>query len=192
MSKPAPAPTRSRVAQVIEASQKLSPAARRTGYRRLSSKDRAFVSLYVQGGCLDPIKAASDAGFSRAGMGLKLRDRLRDLIDNERIRLAAAEQMELDEALRRVGILARDADDDKVKLASLRTILQVHGVLSDKPMPSSDRSGLRRQLEELVQTVKTAKLSGVRVKAMLAVSAENESEPEPDQEPESEPVSVIS
>lgn len=120
----------------------------------------------------DPNTAANLAGFREPYIGERLVSRLHHLIEAERVRIAMVDQMELDEALRLTAQMARACVDDKVKLQALRTVLQVHGVLSDKPMPPTDRRSVARQVAELVESLKASVASKpggrVRVRAMLA------------------------
>lgn len=86
-------------------------------------------------------------------------------------------QMELDEALIGVADLARTSPDLKVKLQSYRTVLEVHGALSAKPLPPGDRKTLLRELEEMVGGLKK-RLSGAggnEPKVRIAVGFEVES-----------------
>lgn len=101
-----------------------------------------------------------------------------------------AEQMELDEALRLLAGVARQEADVKTQHAALRTVLQVHGVLSDKPLPPTDRRSLARQIDEIVGRIKdrlgASPGSKVRIRAMLAAEVSAASET-PDADPPSIP-----
>lgn len=171
MSTDATHPTRGpRARRTAEALSRLSTTVSQAR-RRISAQDRRFVDLYVEGGCLDAVKAATDAGFKRPNLGHKLVKRLRELIDNERVRRGLIDQMELDEALRLVARLGRDESDGKIQLAALQTILRVHGALSDRPIGDTDRKGLMRQVEELVGKVHE-RVPGASIKVKAALQAE--------------------
>ncbi len=147
---------------------------------RISGKDRLFIRHYTESGFKDPDLAASLAGFREKYIGHKLVGRLADLIEAERLRAAMQTQMEVDEALRLLAELARTAFKDETRHAALRTVLQVHGVLSDKPMPPSSRQAIARQVAELVDEMKkavgTKPGARAKIKAMLAIGVESQDE----------------
>lgn len=145
----------------------------RSKRRRISGKDRRFVAEFALGGFSDAEAAAKAAGFVEPGIGWKLTERLRDLIDAERVRASIGTQMELDEALRLCAERARTAADEKVGLGYMTLILKYHGAISDNKLPTDDRRKLVRQVHEIVDQLKT-KLSALpdataraRVKRML-------------------------
>jgi len=152
--------------------------------RRVSGQDRQFIRHYAETGFKDADLAAKLAGFKEKYIGGKIAGRLGDLIEAERLRLAMQEQMELDEALRLTAQLARTAWRDVDKLQALRTILQVHGVLSDKPLPAIDRRTIARQIAETIDRIqRTASTSpGARVKVRAMVGAAIEASVESSQE----------
>ena len=62
------------------------------------------------------------------------------------------QQMEIDEALTLVAELARGADDPKTKHSALRTVLEVHGVLTGKAVV--DRREQMRSIHQLVAAIR--------------------------------------
>lgn len=151
--------------------------------RRLTKQAVLFIRQFSAQGFKDPDLAAKTVGFKRPGIGYRLADRLSDLIESERLRVSMAEQMELDEALRLLAMVARATDDLKTQHAALRTVLQVHGVLSDKPMPPSDRRGLANQVEALIGKIRERMGSvpaGGRMRIRAAFEAETSPAPTSD------------
>jgi hypothetical protein len=124
----------------------------RAARRRVSGKDRRFVQLYVDRGFREPNEAALAAGFREPYIGEKLVLRLSELIESERVRRSMGEQMEVDEALSRVAELARTVDDPKTKHAALRTVLEVHGVLTGRAIV--DRREQMRSIHQLVAAIR--------------------------------------
>lgn len=116
-------------------------------------KHREFARLAVIRGTSDPTGLARDAGFARPSDGPKLLLRLQDLIERERLAQKLGASMDLEEGLRIVGDLARNADDDKTKLAATRTVLEIHGALNGRGNVV-DRTSLTRTLETLVAGIK--------------------------------------
>lgn len=166
-----PARTPGRVKKPITRTEKALEASEshlRPERRRVSGKDRRFVDLYAAGGFKDPELAAKEAGFKEPFIGAKLAVRLSHLIDGERARLAMSDQMEVDEALRLLASVARETIDRKVQHAALRTVLQVHGVLSDKALPE-DRLSAVRQVEDLIGAIKRKMQQGGRGKVKMAL-----------------------
>lgn len=143
--------------------------------RRLSSLHRAFISQFAARGFQDPERAAIAAGLKRPGIGYKLSHRFSDLIEEERLKLMMADQMEIEEALKLLAVRARDASDPKVQLASIQTVLKVQGVLTDKPMPAADRKAVANELEELLSKLRSG-LSGVKPGARIRIRAAFEAE----------------
>lgn len=151
--------------------------------RRLSQAHLAFVAQLATQNFQDPETAAKLVGFSRPGMGHRLAHRLSDLIESERLRVSMAQQMELDEALKLLAMVARSREDLKTQHAALRTVLQVHGVLSDKPMPPSDRRGLANQVEALIGKIRE-KMGNVPAGGRMRIRAAFEAESTPSEAPE--------
>lgn len=121
--------------------------------RRISSQDRRFVDLYADSGFKDAYSALKAAGFKKPGKVDQILARLAPVIDQERLRRSLSSQMELEEALVVTAGLARTCEDPKVKLAALRTVLEVHGALGSRPLPTSSRTELARQVAEIVERV---------------------------------------
>lgn len=171
-------PTTKTEAALHELESQIRPAR-----RRISGKDREFIRQYIELGMSDPNAVAKSLGFKEPGIGWKLVERLRPLIDAERVRSSLGEQMELDEALKLVASGARDTGDRKTQAVFLQMILRVHGALSDKPLPPSDRRNLSRQVHEIIDRVTRAAQahpgSKVRLKAMLGASIEAEAQAAP-------------
>lgn len=119
----------------------------------LLPKHREFARLAATRGVSDPIALARDAGFKRPSDGPSLLLRLRDLIERERLANEMGAPMQMEEALRVVGDLARTADDLKIKLAATRTVLEIHGALGTKGAVP-DRSEFARSLEKLVSDIR--------------------------------------
>lgn len=119
----------------------------------IHEKHRVFARLAIERGTSDPIALARDAGFSKPSRGPQLLLRLRDLIERERSALELGAPMQMEEALRVVGDLARTADDLKIKLAATRTVLEIHGALGTKGAVP-DRSEFARSLEKLVSDIR--------------------------------------
>jgi hypothetical protein len=83
--------------------------------------------------------------------------------------------MELDEAMEVVASLARSADDGRVRLGAVRTVLEVHQVLGSK-QGGSDRE-TRRMLDSLVAAIRQKLSEGgnrARVRVRQAVQVEIE------------------
>jgi hypothetical protein len=139
----------------------------------VSAKDRRFVFEFIKSEFSDPEGAASRAGFKSPGACWRLLDRLRDLIDAERVRLTMGTQMELDEALRLCAEGARTTTDPKVQVMFLTLVLRTHGALSDKPMPVENRRQLLREVQELAGQLQQKLGPGgkARVRAMLESAA---------------------
>lgn len=141
-------------------------------WHRIDGRDRRFIQLFADSGYKDPQAAAIAAGFKDPYIGDRLATRLAEPIERERRRRSMAEQMEVDEALRILASLARTTEDQKLQHSALRTVLQVHGVLSDKPMPAEDRKSLGREIESIVdrlaKRLKSVPGSKLRLKAALA------------------------
>lgn len=139
--------------------------------KRVSSQDRAFVELYADRGFKDAYQCLKDAGYKRASRVDLVLARLQHLIEATRLQRALATQMELDEALIGVAGLARTATDSKVMLAALRTVLEVHGALSPKPLPPADRAAMVAQVEAIIGRLKGAAAaspgSRARVRAVV-------------------------
>jgi hypothetical protein len=159
-----------------EASLQASEAKVRERRQRVSSQDRRFIYELIRSDFSDPVGAASRAGFKKDGACWVLMDRLRDVIDAERLRMAMGRHMELDEALRILGQGARDDRDPKIQATFLRMVLQYHGALSDKPLPTKERREMVRQVSELVEKLekqmKVRPGSKQKLRAMLAVGLE--------------------
>jgi len=130
--------------------------------RHISSKQRLFVSIYADQNFRDPYLAAQTAGFERPSVADKLVVKLADLIEAERLRRAMGRQMEIDEALEGVALIARAEPDSKVRHAALRTVLEVHGVLTGQPRV--DRRETMRTIHSLVAAIKSKLADGARIK----------------------------
>lgn len=174
-------------AQLASAESQIRPAR-----RRVSGKGRKFVDLFAKSGFKDTQGSATGAGYKEPGIGDRLVGKYAELIEAERLRTAVQEQMELDEALRLTAQLGRTADRDVDRLQALRTILQVHGVLSDKPLPAVDRRSIARQIAETIERIqRTASTSpGARVKVRAMVGASIEASVEPSVPPAEQTVDV--
>lgn len=122
---------------------------------RIHPQHREFARLAVIRGTSDPIALARDAGFADPSRGPDILLRLQDLIERERLTQKLGASMDLEESLRIVGDLARNADDPKLKLAACRTVLELHGALNAKGS-QQDRSALSRQLEAMVSELRDA------------------------------------
>jgi len=72
------------------------------------------------------------------------------------------EQMEIDEALSLVAEIARGDDESKTRHAALRTVLEVHGVLTGQPRV--DRRESMRAIHSLVAAIKEKVAGGARVR----------------------------
>ena len=85
-----------------------------------------------------------------------------------------SQQMEIDEALRLVAEIARDRTDLKTQHAALRTVFQIQGLLTDKPMPASDRRTLASELDVLVAKLREGMVRpGAKIKIRAAFEAES-------------------
>lgn len=121
--------------------------------RRYREMHYLFARLAVTRGTADPVALAKEAGFSRPWRGPQILLDLQDLIAQTRLHLLMGEQMELHEALKELAGVARQSDDLKTKHSALRTILEVHGALSNRS-GSGDRSSIAKQIEEIVGEIK--------------------------------------
>jgi hypothetical protein len=101
-------------------------------------------------------------GFTRPLIAEKLVTRLSDLIQAERLRRSMGEQMEIDEALSLVAEIARGDAESKTRHAALRTVLEVHGVLTGAPRV--DRRESMRAIHSLVAAIKEKVAGGARVR----------------------------
>lgn len=147
--------------------------------RRITPQARAFISHYVASGQKDPVESARIAGYAEPSRATRLVLDLQDLIEAEVLRGNIGRTMELEEAQMLVGRLARSADDDRVKLAALRTVLEVDGALNSKNA-AVDRSATARGLEKLVALIR-GKMNGggnaaPRVRARLQVDVDTHPE----------------
>lgn len=142
----------------------------------IHEKHRIFARLAVQRGTSDPVSLARDAGFSQPHRGPQILLRLRDLIEQERLAQKLGVSMELDEALRIVGDLARSAEDPKLKHAATRTVLEIHGALNSKNA-TLDRNTTARGLEKLVAQLRDRMNGGgrsaPRVRARLQIDVDS-------------------
>lgn len=157
-------------AALVELESRTGPAR-----RRISGKDRRFIQLFADNGFSDAHSAAKEAGFIGQWVADKLLARLHHLIDAERLRRAIGQQMELDEALRLLADLARTSLDQRVQLASVRTVLEFHQAIGAKTMPADSRRTLARQVAELVDKLQL-QMRGktgarARVRAILTADA---------------------
>lgn len=140
--------------------------------QRISGKDRRFIQLFAESGFKDAAGAALGAGFMSPGIGWKLVDRLKQLIDTERVRASLGSQMELSEALMLVADRARDVTlQAKDQLGFLTLILRVHGALSDKPLDGKARRTMAREAAEVVERLqsKLANKPGARARVQAAI-----------------------
>lgn len=155
--------------KTLQAIKSMTRAAR----KNVSGKDRKFVELFAARGFQGANEAALEVGVKTKYAGEKMVVRLRELIDAERLRQKMLEQMSLEEAIGKMGVMARTAADERVMLAALRTVLQVEGALSlDKPLPSESQKGLSKQVAEIVESIRSRLegskgASGVRLRAAL-------------------------
>lgn len=148
-------PTMSEPASAIILSDSEPPARRRAPYRLVTRQGREFVKAMAASPDADPEAIARSVGYRKDGAGRRLITHLADLIQSERDRLWTRDHMHLPEALSIIAQLARAADDPKIKLAALRTIIvDVEG--SIKQLPPEERASMTRQLEELVAAMKGA------------------------------------
>lgn len=153
-------------------------AATITTRRSLSTKIRRFITHYVESGQRDPWFSAKAVGYSRPTDGLRIVSRFADVIAAEAARRAIGRKMELTEALERVALLARDAADEKLRHAALRTVLEVEGALSQKSVPLHERGAVERQLEKIVSEIRK-KMDGrattsKKIRARVGVGVEVE------------------
>lgn len=191
-----PGPKRSLAASAVERMLNEVESQAAPARRRVSGKDRKFIALFRESGFRDAEAAAKSAGFVEPGIGWKLADRLKHLIDVERTRVSLGSQMELDEALRITADCARDpllAPKDKLGFVTL--VLRVHGALSDKPLDGKARRTMAREAAEVVERLQNKIAAGkpgmrARVQAAIgqrgaettaAVSVELETEPSADE-----------
>lgn len=149
---------------------------------RISDQDHRFVDLFLQGGCKDAASAMRDAGFKssdRPNRVIALQTRLQHLIDSEIIRLKRMESMDVDEAQNLIAELGRQAEDERVRLGALRTVLEIQGLLSMR-QPVGEQKELRKGLEALVNAVKLKLSKGqkVRVRQAMQVATQVDFEPE--------------
>lgn len=126
----------------------------RTKRRYISAKARAFVTRFVEGGLRNPWQAAVDVGLKKPSNADRLVVKLDDLIQAERLRRSMGQQMEVDEAIQLVSGLARGDHNPDVKLqhAALRTVLEVHGVLTGAPRV--DRREAMRTIHQIVAVIR--------------------------------------
>jgi hypothetical protein len=150
----------------IEAEQQALDASVRTRRRHISAKQRAFIARFVDGGRKDPYTAAKEVGIVRASDADKLVLRLSDLIEAEWLRRRMGQQMEVDEALQLCAEIARTDPDTKLRHSALRTVLEVHGVLTGQPRV--DRKEAMRTIQQLVAAIKD-KTGKVKVRAVERV-----------------------
>lgn len=103
-----------------------------------------------------------EAGFSKHQPANPILAKITSLIAEER-EVAAREvtistttaSMEMAEALREIGVLARTSPDEKIKLQALRTVLEVHGALSKTREMPDDRRKLMREIEAMLDRIRT-------------------------------------
>ena len=137
---------------------------------RISDQDHRFVELFLLGGCKDAQAAMREAGFrgwDRKNRVISLQARLQHLIDSEIIRLKRTESMDVDEAQNLVAELGRGADDERVRLGALRTVLEIQGVLSSRTAVGDGKEA-RKGLEALVNAVKLKLSKGQKVRIRQA------------------------
>jgi hypothetical protein len=133
--------------------------------RHISKKQRRFIERHAELGFLYPYRAGEEVGIPRATEVDKLLVRLHDIIEAERLRRAMGRQMEVDEALVLVAGIARTRDDPKIQHAALRTVLEVHGVLTGQPRV--DRREAMRTIYQLVAAIKEKVQGGAKVRMKL-------------------------
>lgn len=127
---------------------------------RVSAKVRTWIHGFVADGLKDPVQTATRLGLSRPDRTRDWPSKYFNLIETENLRARMGRQMELDEALIEVADLARTCPDLKVRGSMLRTVLEVHGALSAKPLPPGDRKDVVRQLEEIIGRIKKKAAGG--------------------------------
>lgn len=146
----------------------------RQPFRRISDQDHRFVDAFILTGCKDAAAAMQTAGFKgfdRPNRVISLQRRLQHLIDSEIIRLKRMESMDVEEAQNLIAELGRQADDERVRLGALRTVLEVQGVLSAR-QPVGEGKELRRGLEALIGAVKLKLSKGQKVRIRQATQVE--------------------
>jgi len=122
--------------------------------RHVSGKVRRFIMLFAESGFVDPEAAALAAGYKHTMVGYKLIDRFSDLIENERLRRSMGRAMGLEEGLELLASMARSADDERVRLQAVTTVVRVHGALSDRPLAPESRRQASRELDEMLSRIR--------------------------------------
>ena len=150
--KPGPKPKspKSAAAAALAEVESASSAAR----RYISGKVRKFVMFFAESGFIDPEQAALAAGYRQGSTGYKLMERYRDLVDNERLRRSMGRAMGLEEGLELLAAMARSADDERVRLQAVTTVVRVHGALSDRPLAPESRRQASRELDEMLSRIR--------------------------------------